>query len=156
VSGRLRVVIDTNVLVSGAIAPWGSSAFIMRLFKQEAFDVIISEQLLNELYRVLGRRRIRNGYHVTERQRKKIVGRLALIGEFVKPRGGVQICRDPTDDYLIEMAILGRATHLVTGDEDFHDDPALLRFLQERDVGVIRPADFAALLRQQTIPGDTS
>lgn len=62
-SGRLRVVIDTNVLVSGAIAPWGSSALIMRLFKQEAFDVIISEQLLNELYQVLGRRRIRNRYH---------------------------------------------------------------------------------------------
>ena len=66
-SGRLRVVIDTNVLVSGAIAPWGSSAFIMRLFKQEAFDVIISEQLLNELYRVLGRRRIRNRYTMSQR-----------------------------------------------------------------------------------------
>ncbi len=154
-SGRLRVVIDTNVLVSGAIAPQGSSAFIMRLFKQEAFDVIISQQYLNELYRVLGRRRIRNRYHVTERRRRKIVGRLALIGEFVKPRGSVRICRDPTDDYLIEMAILGRATHLVTGDEDFHDDPELLRFLQERDVAVIRPADFAALLREHVISGGT-
>ena len=112
--------------------------------------------VLDELYQVLGRRRIRNRYHVTERRRKKIVGRLALIGESVKPRGSVQICRDPTDDYLIEMAILGRATHLVTGDEDFHGDPALLRFLQERDVAVIRPADFATLLREHTISGDSS
>ncbi len=52
------------------------------------------------------------------------------------------------------MAILGQATHLVTGDRDFHDDPTLLRFLQERGVTVIRPAGFAALLRRQTISGD--
>jgi hypothetical protein len=57
---------------------------------------------------------------------------------------------------LIEIAILGQATHLVTGDEDFHDDPALLRFLQEHGVTAIRPADFAALLREQAISGDTT
>jgi uncharacterized protein len=155
-SGRLRVVIDTNVLVSGAIVPWGSSAFIVRFFKQDVFDAITSRQHLNELYMVLGRRRIRNRYHVTERRRRKIVGRLAQLAEVVQPSGTIIVCRDPTDDYLIEMAILGRATHLVTGDEDFHDDPALLCFLQERGVTAIRPADFAALLREQTISGDTS
>ena len=150
-----RVVIDVNVLVSGIIVPWGDSAFIVRSFKQGLFDTITSRQHLDELYRVLGRRRIRSRYHVTERRRRKIVGRLAQLAEFVQPGGTIALCRDPTDDYLIEMAILGRATHLVTGDEDFHDDPALLRFLQKRGVTATRPADFAALLRQQTIPGDT-
>jgi predicted nucleic acid-binding protein len=76
------------------------------------------------------------------------------LADFVQPGGTIALCRDPTDDYLIEMAILGQATHLVTGDEDFHDDPVLLRFLQEHDVTAIRPADFAALLREQTISGD--
>jgi predicted nucleic acid-binding protein len=99
---------------------------------------------------------VRRKYQVRDRDRKRLVGRLAFIGEFVEPIGEVQICRDPTDNYLIETAILGRATHLVTGDEDFHDDPALLRFLQERGVTAVRPADFVALLREQTISGDTT
>jgi putative PIN family toxin of toxin-antitoxin system len=150
----LRVVIDVNVLVSGTIVPSGDSAFIVRSFKQGVFDIITSQQHLDELYRVLGRRRIRSQYHVTERRRKKIVGRLAQLAEFVQPSGALALCRDPTDDYLIEMAILGRATHLVTGDKDFHDDPALLRFLQEREVAVIYPADFVTFLREQTISGD--
>ncbi len=46
------------------------------------------------------------------------------------------------------------SAHLVTGDEDFHGDPALLRFLQEYGVTVTRPADFA-LLCEQIISGDT-
>ncbi len=46
------------------------------------------------------------------------------------------------------------SAHLVTGDEDFHGDPALLRFLQEYGVTVTRPADFT-LLREQIISGDT-
>lgn len=98
---------------------------------------------------------MRRKYRVRDRDRKRLVGRLAFIGEFVEPIGRVQICRDPTDDYLVEIAILGEATHLVTGDEDFHDDPTLLHFLEERGVAAIRPADFVTLLRERTTSGDT-
>jgi len=152
----IRAVVDANVLVSGAIVTHGASAFIVKAIKRRQFLFITCRRNLHETYRVLGYRRVRRKYQVRDRDRKRLIGRLTFIGEFVEPIGEVQICRDPTDDYLIEMAILGWGTHLVTGDEDFHDDPALLRFLQERDVAVIRPADFAGLLRQQTIPGDTS
>ncbi len=151
----IRAVVDANVLVSGAIVTHGASAFIEEAIKRRQFLFITCRRNLHETYRVLGYRRVRRKYRVRDRDRKRLLGRLAFIGEFVEPIGEVQICRDPTDDYLIEAAILGRATHLVTGDEDFHDDPTLLRFLQERGVAVIRPTDFAALLRQQAIPGET-
>ncbi|MBC8248873.1 MAG: putative toxin-antitoxin system toxin component, PIN family [Anaerolineales bacterium] len=152
----IRAVVDANVLISGAIVTHGASAFITEAIKRRQFLFITCRRNLRETYRVLGYRRVRRKYRVRDRDRKRLIGRLAFIGEFVEPIGGAQICRDPTDDYLIEMAILGRATHLVTGDEDFHGDPALLRFLQERDVAVIRPADFATLLREHTISGDSS
>jgi putative PIN family toxin of toxin-antitoxin system len=151
----IRAVVDANVLVSGAIVTYGDSAFIVNAIKHHQFLFVTCRRNLYETYRVLGYRRVRHKYQMRDRDRKRLIGRLAFIGEFVEPIGRVQICRDPTDDYLIETAILGRATHLVSGDEDFHDDPALLRFLQERDVTAIRPADFAALLREQAISGDT-
>lgn len=69
---------------------------------------------------MLGYRRVRGKYRGRDRDRKRLIGQLTFIGEFVEPIGSIQVCRDPTDDYLIEMALLGRATHLVTGDEDFH------------------------------------
>lgn len=149
----IRAVVDTNVLVSGAIVTYGASAFIEEAIKRRQFLFITCRRNLHETYHVLGYRRVRRKYKVRDRDRKRLIGRLAFIGEFVEPISSVQVCRDPTDDYLIEMAILGRATHLVTGDKDFHDDPALLRFLQKRGVTAIRPADFAALLREQTISG---
>ena len=151
----IRAVIDANVLVSGAIMTYGDSAFIVDAIRRRQFLFVTCRRNLHETYRVLGYRRVRHKYQVRDRDRKRLIGRLAFIGEFVEPTGRVQICRDPTDDYLIEVAILGRATHLVTGDEDFHDDPTLPRFLQEHSVTTIRPADFAALLREQTISGDT-
>ncbi|MBM4464204.1 MAG: putative toxin-antitoxin system toxin component, PIN family [Chloroflexi bacterium] len=152
----IRAVVDANVLVSGAIVTHGASAFIIEAIKGRQFLFITCRRNLHETYRVLGYQRVRRKYRVRDRDRKRLIGRLAFIGEFVEPIGEVQICRDPTDDYLIEMAILGQATHLVSGDEDFHDDQVLLRFLQERGVTAIRPADFAFLLREKTISGDTT
>lgn len=151
----IRAVVDANVLISGAIVTHGDSAFIVDAIKHRQFLFVTCRRNLHETYRVLGYRRVRRKYRVSERDRKRLVGRLAFIGRFVEPTGEVQICRDPTDDYLVEMALLGRATHLVTGDEDFHDDPTLLRFLQERRITAIRPADFATLLHEHTTSGDT-
>jgi len=44
---------------------------------------------------------------------------------------------------------------MVEEDDDFYGGPALLHSLQNRDVTVIRPSDFAALLREQIISGGT-
>ncbi len=41
----------------------------------------------------------------------------------------LEICRDPKDDYLIELALAGRATHLVSEDLDLHSDPTVVAFL---------------------------
>jgi predicted nucleic acid-binding protein len=56
------------------------------------------------------------------------------------------ICRDPSDDYLIEMALLGRASHLVSEDNDLHDDPDIFELLREYDVQLVRVGAFAQVL----------
>ncbi|MBI3362071.1 MAG: putative toxin-antitoxin system toxin component, PIN family [Chloroflexi bacterium] len=74
-------------------------------------------------------------------------------GLILSPTGSLEICRDPDDNYLIELALLGRADYLVTEDADLYDDPAVIRFLAERDTRVVRVEEFARVLREAPQPG---
>jgi predicted nucleic acid-binding protein len=56
----------------------------------------------------------------------------------VTPTTDIQACRDPDDDRLLELAVDGRATHLVTGDAD------LLALHPFRGIPILTPADFLA------------
>ncbi|GAB4528873.1 MAG: hypothetical protein Kow0063_05440 [Anaerolineae bacterium] len=56
------------------------------------------------------------------------------------------ICRDPSDDYLIEMALLGKASHLVSEDNDLFGDADIVELLRQYDVQLVRVGDFAQAL----------
>jgi predicted nucleic acid-binding protein len=56
------------------------------------------------------------------------------------------MCRDPNDDYLIEMAMLGEAAYLVSEDADLHEDADIVEALQQLGVEVMRVGVFARLL----------
>jgi predicted nucleic acid-binding protein len=68
---------------------------------------------------------------------------------WVEPLTRLVLCRDPHDDYLLEMALLGRADYLVTEDGDFHDDPNVVQFLEQRGVRLVRLGAFLTVLRGQ-------
>ena len=61
--------------------------------------------------------------------------------------GSLSLCRDPEDDYLIEMALIGTATHLVTEDKDLLEDADIVAFLHERGIAVVTLVSFLQLLR---------
>lgn len=143
---KMRAVIDVNVFVSGTISTTGGSTFVIDQLKQGAFQAITSRQHLREIYQVLAYPRLRRKYKITDKQRRRLVAQIYARSIFVKPRGHLAICRDPKDDYLIEMALLGRAAYLVTEDADLFDDSALVRFLRLHKVTVVRLAEFVATL----------
>jgi len=60
----------------------------------------------------------------------------------VSPVGTLTLCRDPKDDYLLEMALLGKATHLVTEDNDLHDDPDIQDLLRGYGVHLVHVGEF--------------
>ena len=47
-----------------------------------------------------------------------LINLLRLRGELVFPEQKVSVCRDPRDNYLLEIAIEGHADTIVSGDED--------------------------------------
>ena len=138
----LKVVVDTNILVRGTLSATGGSALILEAIKRGRCILITSRQHLSELYNVLGRPHIMAKYGVTDRERRQLVGRLYTGALVVTPTTPLSLCRDPKDDYLLEMALLGQATHLVTEDDDLHDDLALRSLLRDYGVRLVHIAEF--------------
>lgn len=109
----LRVVLDTNTVVSGAIG--GVSARIIYLLtKEKAFQVIVSYDIMQEYEEVLCRPHF--GF-----QTKLVTALLDFFkvnALWVKPQGITRvIAADPDDDKFLAAAVEGCANYIVSGDK---------------------------------------
>jgi len=135
-------LIDTNVWVSALINPHGFPARTREAWLTGQFKIIISKPLLEELEDVLHRPRIQQRFGVTDAQAEAL---LLLVTEKAVPvevTGQLRLCRDPRDDLVLETAILGGATHIVSRDEDITRDPELRRQLEERGIKAVTVGHF--------------
>jgi len=60
----------------------------------------------------------------------------------VSVEGYLNLCRDPRDDMVLETAIAGKATHIVSRDEDLRRDVDLVRELEARGIQVVTVNNF--------------
>ena len=105
----LRVVLDTNVLVSAFF--WeGNEQGILKRCKGGEMQSVTSTSILGELERVLLRK-----FGMPEEIVRAYVKEVIMISDLVFPRGGLrEIDRDPADDLVLETAILKKADLVVT------------------------------------------
>jgi len=117
---RARVTVDTNQFVSGLIGH-GASHRLVRAWAGGGFVLVLSPSLLAEIAGVLRRPSIRDRYHVTEAQVRRLERRLERLGEVVPTLtelpAGLAV-RDPKDRHVLATALGGGAHYLVTGDQD--------------------------------------
>ena len=124
-------LIDTNVWVSALINPRGFPAKARDAWLAGRYKIIISKPSLEELEDVLRRPRIQQRFGVTEAQVEEL---LLLITEKATPveiSCELHLCRDARDDMLLETAIVGGATHIVSRDEDITRDLELVTQLEK-------------------------
>lgn len=111
-----RAVLDPNVLISGLIAPGGSTAAILLRLRDGAFELIASPKLLDELRIVLRRDKFRP--YVTLDEVDEFVGvieRTATVMPDPAPTGA-PLSADPGDEYLVRLAGAAGVDALVSGD----------------------------------------
>lgn len=135
----LRVVLDTNVLLSGIAYPASVPGRLMAAWRHGSVQVLLSAYILDELRRVLPRLTHRHGLSASEIA--DFVDILSIQAEIVEPAAGTDAAlRDPDDrpvlGTLIEALQGSAADYLVTGDKD-------LLALADR-YPIITPADFLA------------
>jgi hypothetical protein len=111
----MRVVLDTNILVSALIAPAGSPAAIIDAWLDGKFTLLTCAAHLEELRSTLQKP------HVAERVKPHRAGRLVNLirrsAEDVGALPSVERSPDPADDFLLALAEAGQADYLVTGEE---------------------------------------
>ena len=132
-----RVVLDTNVLISAALTRTGPPRRVVDLVRADNGVLLLSDETFAELrQRILGSKFDR---YVGRESRAAFVALLAAVAEWVPIAGARLGCRDPTDDKILETALMGRADHLVTGDGD------LLAMSPFHGIPIVTSARFLAL-----------
>ena len=133
----LRAVFDTNVVVSAMLLPLS--------IPRRAFDrgmregrMLISAATTTELDEVIHRPKFDK--YLSEEERIEFSTTLVNETDLVDIVETVTDCRDPRDNKFLELAVSGRATHIVTGDSD------LLGLHPFRGIVVVSPSEFLRLV----------
>ena len=132
----LRVVFDTNVVISAMLLPFSSSRRALDRALREGRP-LISTVTITELDEVIHRPRFDK--YLSEEERIEFLTALVHEAELVHVAERVIDCRDPRDNKFLELAVSGRATHIVTGDSD------LLVLHPFRGIIVVSPSTFLTL-----------
>ena len=110
----MRIVLDTNILVSALLAPNGPPGRLLAAVKRGDVTLVTSDAQLRELRDVLGRGRL-SAIH--PREAAVLLGNLATVGAVVTDLPVVDASPDPDDDLILAAAIAGRADLIVSGDK---------------------------------------
>jgi len=112
----LRVVLDTNVLVSGLAYPASVPGRIFGAWRQGSLEVVLSRYILDEMVRVLPRLpRIR----MSPAEIRDLADSFMFLADIVEPEGAQDAAlRDPDDQPVLLTLAAGQAHYLVTGDKD--------------------------------------
>lgn len=128
----MRVVFDTNVLISALVYGGLPRELLTRVFRGEV-TLVTSTVLLNELEEVL----VVRFAHAPSLARM-VRAEIELLAEVVDASDLASVARDPDDDAVLAAAIAGDASAIVTGDRD------LLVLGEHHGIRIVTPRAFAS------------
>jgi len=118
-----RLVLDTSTLLSGLVStPTSPPALLLVAARAARFDLVICPRVVAEVERGLAKRHFRSRIDASAGAAAvKALQRLAIT--LPDPHVVRSVLRDPTDDFLVALARMGRAEAIVSGDADLlHHD----------------------------------
>ena len=112
----MKVVFDTNILVSAMVFPGGRAEAALLRIIEEHDQLLLSKPILDELLGVLARKFSRDAEELA--RTAVLLSELALT---VRPRQKLRVVKDDADNRVLECALAGRVEAIVTGDKDLLD-----------------------------------
>lgn len=136
----LRVLLDTNQLVSSVLSTRGVQGRIVDEWRRQAFVLFLGPGQVEEVAEVLSRPKITKKYALTTTDRQALLTLLHAEAVLLSDAPAPGVCRDPDDDYLLGCAAARSLDHLVTG------DAALLAVGRYRRVTIVDGRQFLGIL----------
>jgi len=134
----MRVVVDTNVLVSALLG--GVSRAIVDEWKARKFNIVVSEAIAHEYLDVINRPK----FKISAEEIAATTDYLFKTAEFVTPVEGIDVIKtDPSDNKFLEAALSGKTDYIVSGDSHLLDLKAF------RGIPIITAQKFIELLKKQ-------
>jgi putative PIN family toxin of toxin-antitoxin system len=140
----LRVVVDTNVLVSGLFGIHGSPSFhILQAIRTQKLILVTSPVILEEVGKVINRERIVKLTKMSPAERTDFIDKLIERSDITAGKQLSQIVgRDVTDDKFLACGVEGKAEYIISGDED------LLVLTAFEEIKIITPRGFMEILQK--------
>lgn len=134
------VVLDTNVWISGIFFEGGTPAALLRAWRDERFEVVLTPEILGELEQKL--REKSTQFTGDQALGEEWIAYVKAFAQVVRASVVVEgVCRDRDDDKFLSAALSAKADYVVSGDHD-------LQVLEQyHDVEILSPRAFADLLR---------
>ncbi|NOZ64163.1 MAG: putative toxin-antitoxin system toxin component, PIN family [Caldiserica bacterium] len=137
----IRVVLDTNVLVSIIISPRGTLAKILEAWEEFNFLLLTSPAIVEEVENVLKRPYIRENYNITRQEIDIFIQGLKESSLFLHGiKDDPVIKEDPSDNKFLAVAKAGEADYIVSGDRH------LKNIKRYENIPIISPVQFASYL----------
>lgn len=137
----LKVVLDTNLFISGLINSLGPPAQLLKAWRKYAYILITSNEILEEIERVLNYSHIVKKYHLSK---EVIESNINLIKQeaivlFDTVKLSV-IKSDPDDNKILACALEAKAQYIISGDDH------LLSLGQYHDIKIVTAREFLKIL----------
>lgn len=111
----MRIVLDTNILVSALLTPNGPPGRLLAAVKRGDVTPVTSDAQLRELRDVLSRGRL--SARIRPHEAAALLANLPAVGEVVTDLPDMDSSSDPDDNLILASAIAGRADLIVSGDK---------------------------------------
>ncbi len=135
----MRAVLDTNILVSGLLSPYGASAEILRMLLSGDLTPVYDARIFLEYEDVLSRSK----FHFDKDDVAAFLDLLKSEGEVVSAMDLGLSLLDPHDEIFLEAAVSAKCEFLITG--NIKHFPLSKR----QGIRVLTPADFVGFMRKK-------
>ena len=129
----MRIVIDTNVLISAFIGRGRSHQVFEHCVRNH--QIVTSQFVLDEL-----QEKLIDKFKYSEEAAHEVVALLQSTAEIIAPQTlASSVCRDSDDDNILATAVTGQCQLIITGDKD------LLVLQRINDIAIVNPATFSEM-----------
>ncbi|TVR16898.1 MAG: putative toxin-antitoxin system toxin component, PIN family [Balneolaceae bacterium] len=110
----MRLILDTNLWISFLIN--SNYEKLDELLLNQKCKLLFSQELLEEFVAVAKRPKLRK--YISRDELEYLLETIDEVADFVNVTSNISECRDPKDNFLLSLAVDGKADYLLTGDRD--------------------------------------